>query len=137
MAVSGSPESFHTFCHISEFDADGYQSLRHMVAMSAPITLWAPASSFLNRPDSSVKHHEFRELIRRGAIKVLGRSHWLTDKAWRESKVNDWEGYAWDDSIDGYIRDIYEYDQHNSTNATPPDRVVAAGNAPGPHLVED
>jgi hypothetical protein len=127
---------FPTFCHISEYDQEGYKSLRQMVATSAPITLWAPSSLFFTRGIAQISPIEFVELIRHRAIRILGRTEWLTDRDFRERNTSGWEGYAWDDSIDGAILAIYEYDEQKSAQDPKYQRrVMAAGPAPGPTRV--
>jgi hypothetical protein len=115
-----------------------------MVATSSPVTLWSPSSFFFKTGQANISAPEFLDLINNGAIRVLGRREWLTDRQWRErNAVSKWEGYAWDEMIDGGIRAILEEDERKYAEAVrkkidcPVARVMAVGAAPGPSLVDE
>jgi hypothetical protein len=94
--------SFPTFFHINQRGEAGYQDLGRLVAMSQPLTLWAPSSVQLRAPTSGMDSKQFLELLDRGNIRVMGRRRWLTDPRCRDTPR--WPGTVWNSQIDGDIR---------------------------------
>lgn len=95
-------DSFPTFFHINQRGEVGYRDLGRLVAMSQPLTLWAPSSAQLRAPSSGVGPRQFLDLLDKGYIRVMGRRQWLTDPRCRDSPR--WPGTVWDAEIDGEIR---------------------------------
>lgn len=116
-----------TFCHISELGELGYQSLRRMIALSSPLYLWAPSSVMLKNPNTTVPPAEFLRYLEQGHIRIIARHEWLTDPRFRNHHF--WSGAAWDPTIDGRIRAIYEEDADLKSESDR--RVVSAGEATG------
>ena len=98
---------FSTFYHISQYGDEGYVALPRIVAMSQPC-LWAPSSVMLKSRSSQLSTAAFLRYVEEGEIRIFGRSEWLYDSHWRNSRP--WQNAAWDTTIDGTIRRICEED---------------------------
>jgi hypothetical protein len=115
---------FSTFCHISEYGRQGYQSLHSLIALSQPLNLWAP-SSVLVRHASRIPARHFVRYVEQGFIRVQAREPWLTDRAHRDG--HRWEGACWDHEIDGALLSILRNDERLPESerrvlAAPPER---------------
>jgi hypothetical protein len=73
-----------------------------MVASSAPLVLWSPSSVLIGSEDCSIGPKQFLRLVDSGAIRILGRSEWLTDSKFRNN--HKWEGARWVPEIDNVLR---------------------------------
>jgi hypothetical protein len=122
-----------TFCHINDYDEQGYRNLHRLVAGSLPLVLWAPSSA-LFRSHGSIPVDYYLKLIEEGKIRIIGREEWLLDPAWRNSPSR-WEGAAWDKKIDDAIYRIYINDLHVTDNRQK--RVIVAHKEPGKKWAED
>jgi hypothetical protein len=96
-----------TFCHISQYGVQGYESLPRMIAMSRPC-LWAPSSVLLKSDSSGISSGTFLKYVEAGEIRVFGRYEWLNEPGWRNSRP--WSGAAWDNEIDGTVRRLCDED---------------------------
>lgn len=99
---------FRTFCHISEYGADGYTNLHRLVATSSPLVLWAPSSQLLTSSDCLLNESDFIKLIEERKIRIIGREKWLTSKDFRNSYK--WPGAWWSSKVDGAILSMAESD---------------------------
>lgn len=110
MTGLASPEH-QTFCHISEYNEDGYRALHAMIASSGRLVLWAPSSVFV-KEFSFLKPREFLEYVDEGIIQIVGREPWIMDRAWRDRKAaKDFPGAAWDEAIDSTLRGWCQQDE--------------------------
>ncbi len=95
-----------TFCHISEFDALGYDLLPSMMLMSEKLVVWAPAGTHLldlNRDYKTFLHPEdLLNLIDEGYIQVIAREDWLTDIEYRNS--HRWPLAKWNNPFDNELK---------------------------------
>lgn len=78
-----------------------------MIAMSQPC-LWAPSSVILRSDSSGLSPKAFLQYLEEGYVRVLGRQEWVYDPTWRNSQR--WPGTAWDNRIDGRIKEICDED---------------------------
>jgi hypothetical protein len=101
--------SFSTFFHINQRGEDGYRDLARLVAMSEPLTLWAPSSVLLAAPSCGVEPKQFLDFLEEGHIRVMGRRAWLGEPGARNS--DRWPGTAWDSQIDGPIWNLAQADE--------------------------
>lgn len=108
-AVRPAPAIFRTFCHINDYEEDGFANLHRMIAASEPLVLWAPSSQFLQSPQCRVGEDEFLEYVEAGRIRIVGRRNWLMNKQARDAM--SWPGGWWDDRTDGRVKAIAEEDQ--------------------------
>jgi len=106
--VSETDEIFRTFCHISEYGADGYANLHRLVATSSPLVLWAPSSQLLASSDCLLSESDFIKLIEERKIRIIGREKWLTSKDFRNSYK--WPGAWWNSKVDGAILSMVQSD---------------------------
>jgi hypothetical protein len=106
--------TFPTFCHIGEYDEDGYQKLHRMLAMSQPLILWAPTSSQLEHEKCRIPPRAFLEYVEEGRIRVMARKKWLTDPTFRDHLAfkadRPYPGARWDKNFDGELKRICEQD---------------------------
>ena len=114
-------DSFPTFFHVNQRGEAGYRDLTRLVAMSQPLTLWAPSSVLLRSQSSGVGPKQFLDLLDEGYIRVMGRRKWLSDPRCRDS--DRWPGTSWDAEIDDRIRRLSEEDEGKPV---PERRVVVA-----------
>ncbi len=124
--------SFPTFFHINQRGEDGYRDLARLVAMSQPLTLWAPSSLLLRSRDCGLKPKQFLDLVEEGHVRVMGRRAWLSEPGARNS--DRWPGTAWDTQIDGPIWDLAQADEGKPPAAR---RVVIAREEKGYEWAED
>jgi len=103
---------FQTFCHINEYEEDGFANLHRMIATSEPLVLWAPSSQLLQSPRCRVGSEEFVEYVGAGRIRIVARREWLFDKEKRDSMR--WPGSRWDPAVDDPIRAIAREDENLS-----------------------
>jgi hypothetical protein len=101
---------FQTFCHINEYEEEGFANLHRMIATSEPLVLWAPSSQLLQAPQCRVSTQEFLEYLGAGRIRIVGRRDWLMSKDARNKAP--WLGAQWDEEIDGRIKAIALEDQN-------------------------
>lgn len=94
------------FCHISEFNSDGYQSLPTMLFLSKKTVLWSPSIKLLNyeysKSNTFLSDQDILDLINKRKIQVIGRQDWLIDKKYRNS--HPWEWASWENDFDNQIR---------------------------------
>jgi hypothetical protein len=109
-SVQPAAKIFQTFCHINEYEEDGFGNLHRMIATSEPLVLWAPSSQLLEAPECRVLADEFLEYVEAGRIRIIGRENWLMSKEDRNSAT--WSGARWDNQIDGKIKAIALEDQN-------------------------
>jgi hypothetical protein len=99
------------FLHISEFGFEGYRYLPGLATISDDLVLWAPAvlqAREAQRAGASlVGPEEILGLIESGKVRVVGREHYLLEKA---SRKNGWPLAAWT-SFDTEIAEIAEKDR--------------------------
>ena len=103
-------EVFRTFCHINEYEEDGFANLHRMIAVSEPVILWSPSSQLLQGPSCRISPDEFIEYVTMGRVRIIGRSNWLKDKDKRDESI--WPGARWDNHVDGAIKSIAEEDEN-------------------------
>ncbi len=101
--------SFPTFFHINQRGEDGYRDLPRLVAMSQPLTLWAPSSVILRSSSSGIAPNLFLDLLEEGHIRVMGRHKWLSEPRFRNS--SRWPGTDWVPGIDDRIQGLAEEDE--------------------------
>lgn len=111
-AVRPAAKVFQTFCHINEYDEDGFANLHRMIATSEPLVLWAPSSGLLQSPQCRVGTDEFLEYVEAGRVRIVGRRDWLTSETARNKMASRWLGAQWDTRIDGRIKAIALEDQN-------------------------
>lgn len=111
-----------TFCHISEYGEQGYESLLRMMAVSRPLNVWAPVGVELSKPTSALTAEQFVRFVEEGHIRVIAREPWLTDRGFRDGHI--WEGARWTPALDDALLGIYRNDQSEPDPARR--RVVAA-----------
>jgi hypothetical protein len=96
------------FCHISEFEAAGWENLPVMLFCSDRVTLWSPSASSINAAyavgRSVIRSEELLELVRAGYVQVIGRRPWLTDPATRAQ--SNYEYKKWESTFDTHIADL-------------------------------
>lgn len=106
--------TFPTFCHIGEYDEDGYQKLHRMLAMSQPLILWAPISSQLEHEKCRIPPRTFLEYVEEGRIRVMARKKWLTEPAFRNYLAfkadHPYPEARWDKNFDGELKRICQQD---------------------------
>jgi hypothetical protein len=108
--------TFPTFCHIGEYDKDGYEKLHRMLAMSQPLILWAPTSSQLEDEKCRIPPRAFLDYVEEGRIRVMAREKWLTEPEFRDRLAfkadRPYPAARWDKNFDGELKRICE--QHAS-----------------------
>lgn len=112
---------FPTFCHIGEYDEYGYQILHRMLAVSAPLILWAPTSPLLETAQCRIPPRNFLRHVEEGRIRVFAREQWLASRHFRDS--HPFPGARWSESFDGVLKEMCEED---ASRPLPQRRVVAA-----------
>jgi hypothetical protein len=104
-----------TFCHISEYDEAGYRQLHRLIAASDPLVLWAPSSQFLSDPSvCGISSRDFLNLVENGAVQVVARERWLTDRSFRDG--HKWGPAAWEPFIDGTLENIAREDAQRQSD---------------------
>jgi hypothetical protein len=117
-----SATEFRTFCHISEYGADGYRNLHRMIAASTALVLWAPSSTLLSSDGCKVGEREYVDYVTAGHVRVIARENWLISRRFRDG--HPWaEGAPWIPLVDDEIRRIAEED---ATKPMPQRRVIIA-----------
>lgn len=119
-----------SFFHISEFNAEGFRLLPTLLMMNEHITLWAPSSvqlqTYNENQETFLQPKDILTLIESGKLSIIGRSDWLTDKAFR--KHHRWEFSAWDENFDEVVR---EWAIVDNTKAIEKRRVIIADSENG------
>jgi hypothetical protein len=134
-AVRPATRVFQTFCHINEYEDDGFANLHRMIATSEPLVLWAPSSQLLSVRQCRVSREEFIEYVEKRRIRIVGREKWLmSKKARNDPEEMPWEGARWDDRVDGAIRAIAREDQNIPKDNDK--RVLIAPRERGDHYAE-
>lgn len=129
--MSEPDQSFPTFCHISEYGELGYRNLHRLVAFSAPLNLWAPASTLV-RECSQIDAKAFVSYVDHGLIRIHGREDWLTNKEFRNN--HRWAQASWVTEIDDALLSIYREDEREPE---PKRRVLAGPPEQGDKLAVD
>lgn len=125
------------FCHISEFEENGWESLPVMLFCSERVTLWSPSASSVNAAylsgRSIFRAGEILELVREGYIQVMGRRQWLTDPEVR--RQSNYPHARWDPTFDTAISDIGLAEKKNNI-LTLHRRVLFVGPEDGYHWAD-
>jgi hypothetical protein len=103
---------FQTFCHINEYEEEGFANLHRMIATSEPLVLWAPSTQLLQAPQCRVSTDDFLEYVEAGRVRIVGRRDWLTSKDARDKAEEKWAGARWETGIDDKIKAIALEDQN-------------------------
>lgn len=124
------------FCHISEFNEQGYHLLPSMLMMSEKLILWAPAPKQLelynNKGDTFLTTKNLLELVDKNQVSIIGRKEWITDKSFRDK--NPFALAKWDDKFDNTIRLWASQDESKPISEK---RVIIAENEKGFSLANE
>jgi hypothetical protein len=119
---------FPTFCHVNQYGEWGYRSLARMLAISAPLNVWAPSAAMLRSDASSITPEQFMQYVDSGELRVFAREPWLTGQSERADK---WKTSTWDDEIDGFLHYIWKDDRREGVS---PERRRVTGLPPASGL---
>ena len=108
------------FFHVNDYEPDklppspedrsstGFARLRHLIALSDPLVVWAPSGRLMERSDSWGPEGRtlFIDLVRKGRVRVAGRASWLRNEEPRRN--HSWPFAKWDDSKDSFDEALKE-----------------------------
>lgn len=102
---------FPTFCHITEYEEEGYGALHRMIASSYPLVLWSPSGTMLEKYSEDHKCHvnvsDMKNYVESGYVKIIFRESWKCKK-YRNSR-NFW-GVHWHEEFDDFVTSIERND---------------------------
>ena len=99
---------FPTFVHVNQYGEWGYRSLARMLAVSAPLNVWAPSAAMLRSDASSITPQQFVQYVDSGELRVFAREEWLLGPRERSAR---WPIATWDHEIDGFLQQVWEDDR--------------------------
>jgi hypothetical protein len=109
---------FPTFCHISEFRAQGYPRLDTMICLSSPLTLWSPSLSFVQQyKNDQIDADQLCRLVERGVVRIAARQDWIENGERRQQLAKiEFTGAEWTE-YDARILDIAKKDAGKEPSA--------------------
>ena len=100
-----------SFCHINEYDEEGFMNLHRMIYCSHPLVLWSPSGILLENYNKKaickVSIKDFIEFVEKEKIKVIARESFLNKK---HRNKHPFEGYHWHNILDDALLQIYKND---------------------------
>jgi hypothetical protein len=106
---------FPTFCHVSDYDEQGFSLIPQMIESSYPLTLWAPPGAtlneYFNHGDCSISPEELIRFVEKGIVQIIGRENWLLDEQYRQKYADDHPFAKWYNNFDGALKSIWREQQ--------------------------
>jgi len=106
---------FPTFCHISDYDEDGFGLIPQMIESSYPLILWAPpgatVNDYYNKRICPLSPEKLIYFVEQGNVQIMGRENWLLDEQYRRKYAEDKSFAKWYNNFDGAIKSIWRAQQ--------------------------